>query len=151
MKYREANQEDIRQMQIVRNSVKENSLSNPNRVTDEDYKEFLTERGKGWVCEIDGLIVGFAIADLRDNNIWALFLKPEMEGIGIGRQLHNLMLDWYFSTGKEDVWLGTSPNTRAERFYRRIGWTETGLHGEGEIKFEMTKSEWLEKKNQISR
>ena len=149
MKYREAKIEDIKQIQIVRHSVKENVLSNTDLVTDDDCKEFLTKRGKGWVCEIDGLIAGFAIADLKNNNIWALFLKPEFEGRGIGRQLHELMLDWYFSNGKENVWLGTSQNTRAENFYRKMGWTETGLHGDDEIKFEMTREDWLEKKNRI--
>ncbi|RNI28386.1 GNAT family N-acetyltransferase [Rufibacter immobilis] len=148
MKYREANINDIQQIQLVRHSVKENILSNPDLVTDDHCKEFLTQRGKGWVCEIDSLIVGFAIADLKDNNIWALFLKPEVEGKGIGRQLHELMLDWYFSQGKEKVWLGTSPGTRAEKFYRKMGWTETGLHGDREIKFEMTREDWLERKNQ---
>lgn len=145
MKYREANISDIKQIQIVRHSVKENILSNPDLVTYDDCKEFLTIRGKGWVCEIDDLIVGFAVADIKDNNIWALFLKPEFEGKGIGRQLHQIMLDWYFSTGKENVWLGTSPKTRAEKFYRKLGWKETGLNGDDEIKFEMTREDWLEK------
>lgn len=150
MTYREANIEDIKQIQIVRHSVKENILSNPDLVTDEDCKEYITGRGRGWVCEIEGSIVGFAIADLKDNNIWALFLKPEFEGRGIGRQLHDLMVDWYFSKGKENVWLGTSPNTRAEKFYRKMGWTETGLHGDDEIKFEMTLEEWLERKVELT-
>lgn len=47
---REALIEDIGQIQAVRNAVKENPLSNPNLVTDEDCRIFLTERGKGWVC-----------------------------------------------------------------------------------------------------
>lgn len=146
MKYREANISDIKQIQNVRHSVKENVLSNPDLITDDDCKEFLTIRGRGWVCEVDNLIVGFAVADLRDNNIWALFLKPEFEGKGIGRHLHQIMLDWYFSTGKEKVWLGTSSNTRAENFYRKLGWKETGLNGEDEIKFEMTREDWLKKR-----
>jgi len=79
MIFREAEINDIPQIQIVRNSVKENTLSDPALVTDEDCKEFMTERGKGWVCEIDKTIVGFAIADLKDNNIWALFLDPAFE------------------------------------------------------------------------
>ena len=79
MKIREAKIDDIPQIQVVRNSVTENTLSNPNLVTDADCKEFITERGKGWVCEINNEIIGFAIADLKDNNIWALFLKPEFE------------------------------------------------------------------------
>jgi len=142
MIYREAKVEDIPQIQIVRNSVKENTLSNPGLVTDKDCEEFLTVRGKGWVCEIDNQIVGFAIADLRDNNVWALFLQPEFENKGIGRQLHTIMLDWYFMQTKNTIWLGTAFNTRAEQFYRKAGWTEVGTHGSKEIKFEMTYDNW---------
>ena len=147
MVFRQAQIEDIKQIQIVRNSVKENTLSNPLLVTEKDYQEFLTERGKGWVCEIENQIIGFAIADLRDNNIWALFLKPEFEGKGIGTKLQNLMLNWYFENGKENVWLGTSPNTRAEKFYTESGWVKNGMHGSKEIKFEMTKSQWENNKH----
>ncbi len=65
MMIRPATIDDIQQIQIVRNSVTENTLSNPNLVTDDDCAAFITERGKGWVCEIDQQIVGFAIADLK--------------------------------------------------------------------------------------
>jgi GNAT superfamily N-acetyltransferase len=150
MAVREATIADIGQIQVVRNSVTENTLSDPGLVTDEDCATFITERGKGWVCEINNEIVGFAIADLVDNNIWALFLHPNFEGKGFGRQLHNHMLDWYFSTGKEHVWLGTSPNTKAEAFYRKSGWTENGMHG-NEIKFEMTSRDWEDYKNNTSK
>ncbi|MCB0521727.1 MAG: GNAT family N-acetyltransferase [Lewinellaceae bacterium] len=140
---REAQIEDIPQIQIVRNAVKENTLSDPRLVTDEDCKVFITERGKGWVCEMESQIVGFSIADLKDHNIWALFLRPEYERQGIGRKLHDTMLDWYFAQTKTNVWLGTSPNTRAEMFYRKAGWREIGTHGKGEIKFEMTYEDWV--------
>ena len=144
MIFREAKVDDIAQIQIVRHSVNENVLSDPGLVTDKDSEEFLTIRGKGWVCEIDKQIVGFAIVDLVDNNIWALFLRPEFEKQGIGKRLHNIMLDWYFSQKKDKVWLGTNPNTRAESFYRKSGWTEAGTHGKGEVKFEMTYTDWLQ-------
>ena len=74
---REAVTADIKQIQVVRNAVKENMLSDSSLVTDKDYEEFMTVRGKGWVSEIENQIVGFSIVDLTDNNIWALFLKPE--------------------------------------------------------------------------
>ena len=144
MIFREAAIRDIPQIQEVRNSVKENVLSNPNLVTDSDCIEFLTQRGKGWVCEINDKIVGFAIADLQKNNIWALFLHPNFEKQGIGRRLHDMMLNWYFTKNKQDVWLSTTPNTRAEIFYRKAGWLENGKHG-NEIRFEMTKKNWLNK------
>lgn len=143
---REARVEDIPQIQVVRNSVKENTLSNPDLVTDKDCEEFITEKGKGWVCEIDGKITGFSIVDLKDNNIWALFVDPDFEKKGIGKKLHDIMLDWYFTQTRDNVWLGTSPNTRAELFYRKSGWNEIGIHGKNEIKFEMTFENWTNNK-----
>jgi len=145
MNIREAKFEDIKQMQIVRNSVTENILSNPDLVSDKDYEEFIFERGKGWVCEIDSQIVGFSIVDLRENNVWALFLKPGFEKQGIGRQLHDIMVDWYFTQTRDTIWLGTTPKTRAELFYRKAGWKEIGMHGKDEIKFEMTYDSWSKK------
>jgi GNAT superfamily N-acetyltransferase len=43
------------------------------------------ERGKGWVAETEDQIVGFSIIDLKENNIWALFVHPDFENKGIGR------------------------------------------------------------------
>ena len=134
---REATIEDIPQIQIVRHSVKENRLSNPGLVTDALCEENLTIRGKGWVCEIGDEIVGFAIADLKEKNIWALFVNPKYEGRGIGKRLHNIMLDWYFKQGQDYVWLSTAQNTRAEKFYSMSGWTNAGILPSGEVKFEM--------------
>ena len=112
---REAKTEDIQRMQVIRNSVTENTLSDPALVTDDDYQEFITLRGKGWVCEVDHQLVGFSIVDLHNHNIWALFLLPEFEKQGIGTQLHDVMLDWYFTQTENTVWLGTSPGTRPNR------------------------------------
>jgi hypothetical protein len=56
------------------------------------------------------------------------------------------MLDWYFNQTTKNVWLGTSPKTRAETFYRKAGWIEIGTHGKNEIKFEMTYNNWITKK-----
>ena len=151
MTFREAEIKDIEQIQLVRNSVTENTLSNPALVSDEDCREFISVRGKGWVGEMNGEIVGFSIADLKSNNIWALFVKPEFEKKGIGRQLHDRMLDWYFVQTNTTVWLCTSPKTRAEEFYKKAGWTEVGLHETNEIKFEMTFNEWaIRQKHSIS-
>ncbi len=91
-------------------------------------------------------MAGFAIVDLKDNNIWALFVHPDYEEKGIGKKLHDMMLDWYFEQTKQKVWLGTEPDTRAEKFYRMQGWKEVGVHGKGEIKFEMDYTKWKENK-----
>ena len=47
MRIREAKIGDIKQIQFVRNSVRENTLSDPKLVTDQDCEEFISKRGKG--------------------------------------------------------------------------------------------------------
>src|SRR6476646_7053562 len=126
MIFREAKSGDIPQIQLVRNSVKENTLSDPALVPDKDVEDYIHNRGKGWVCEIDSTIVGFAIVSLTDHNVWALFIQPGHDKKGIGKKLHDDMMKWYFSQTNTTIWLGTAPNTRAENFYRRAGWKEIG-------------------------
>ncbi len=140
--FREAFVDDIPQMAKVRLAVKENVLSNPDLVPHKDYVEFITQRGKGWVCEIDKKVVGFSVVDMKDHNIWALFIEPKFEKKGIGRKLHNMMLDWYFQQTKTKVWLSTEPKSRAETFYSKSGWKAAGMHGREEVKFEMTFEDW---------
>ncbi len=149
MIFREAGIADIPQIQIVRHTVKENVLSNPALVSDKDCEEYMTVRGKGWLCELEQQVLGFAIVDLKERNIWALFVRPEYEKMGIGKKLQSLMLDWYFDQTEEKLWLGTSPNTRAEVFYAKTGWAASGLVNKGEVKFEMTIENW--RKRNLSR
>ena len=117
-------------------------LSNPALVPDKDVEDYIHNRGKGWVCEVDNTIVGFAIVSIVDNNVWALFIQPGYDKKGIGKRLHDEMINWYFNQTGDPIWLGTSPNTRAESFYRKAGWNEVGTHGQDEIKFEMTAEAW---------
>ena len=137
MLFRKAAVADIPGMSRVRMAVKENILSDPALVTPESYREMLEEKGTGWVCELEGVIVGFAIVDLEDANVWALFVDPEHDKKGIGRKLHELMLNYSFEQGTDKLWLSTGPGTRAEAFYRKAGWQQTGFTTRGEIRFEM--------------
>jgi GNAT superfamily N-acetyltransferase len=141
MIFREATAADIRGMHVVRVAVLENRLSDPALITPQDYEEFIIRRGKGWVCENNNTIVGFAIVDMQDHNVWALFVQPGSDGNGIGRTLHDTMMDWYFNQTDTTIWLGTAPGTRAEQFYRTAGWKEAGMHGK-EIRFEMSAGEY---------
>ena len=85
--------------------------------------------------EVDGQIVGFAIGDALDGNIWALFVHPGHAGQGHGRALFSTLVDWLRSKGLQRLTLGTEPDTRAADFYRAAGWTAVGLQ-DGEIRFE---------------
>ena len=140
---REATLSDIPLLHEIRIAVKENQLSDPKLIKASDYEEFLTRRGKGWVYEMQGKIAGFAVVDITENNIWALFVHPDFEKLVIGRELHDKMLRWYFSHHHHTLWLSTAPATRAEHFYRKAGWKEKGTYGKGEIKFEMEPDNWI--------
>jgi len=59
------------------------------------------------------------------------------------------MLHWYFTQTQHTVWLGTAPDTRASRFYRKAGWKETGTNGKTEIKFEMSFEDWFSGNREI--
>jgi GNAT superfamily N-acetyltransferase len=147
--YRQATVNDIAAMHIVRCAVTENALSTPALITPEEYKIFITQRGQGWVCEVKQTIVGFAIADLVEHNVWALFVHPNQQQKGIGKQLHQLMLQWYFTQTQNTIWLGTEFNTRAQQFYTLMGWQRAGLNGTNEARFEMSSQQWqqLQQKN----
>lgn len=144
MDFRLAHLADIPALFEVRYAVTENILRNRLLVTAANTEDYLTRRGRGWVCEVGGRIVGFAIADVQDHNIWALFVRPEYAGQGIGKRLHRLMLDWYFAQTPEPVWLSTASGTRAEEFYHRQGWRKIGRTPSGEVRFELTARDWAE-------
>jgi GNAT superfamily N-acetyltransferase len=143
MKIRVATEADIPEMGRVRMSVRENRLDSLSSLNAGDTERMLRGDGCGWVGEVDGRIVGFAIADLSGANVYALFIEPEFERRGIGRLLHDTMMDWFFSRQVRSVWLTTDPGTRAEGFYRKAGWIAAGLEANGEIRFEMSRDEWL--------
>lgn len=136
--YRPALVADIPQLMEVRFAVRENVLRNRALVTEQMYVDYLTCRGRGWVAESAGCIVGFSIIDMEGHSVWALFVHPDYAEQGIGRHLHELMLAWYFAQTTQPIWLSTSPCTRAEGFYRRLGWQDTGRTAEGEVRFERT-------------
>lgn len=123
-------------MHRVRMSVHENRLVST-KLTDADYIEFIESRGHGWVVELDGTIVAFAIGDSSNGSIWALFVDPPVEGRGFGRQLHDEMVNWLWQQGHRQLWLTTTPGTRAQRFYETAGWRVVGSVAHGEVRLEL--------------
>ncbi|MBL7950394.1 MAG: GNAT family N-acetyltransferase [Flavobacteriales bacterium] len=128
---------DVPAAHVIRLAVRENRLSDPSVVTEQDYHDFLARDTMSWVCELDGELAGFVMADVEKRNLWALFVAPEHEAKGVGRALHDTMLSAYWK--RCDVLrLTTAPETRAARFYRKAGYTEQGLTSNGkELIFEL--------------
>jgi hypothetical protein len=70
MPLRLATVDDINAMHLVRLAVRENALSDQNRVRPDHYQAMLQESGRGWVHEESGKVVAFGIADRARRNIW---------------------------------------------------------------------------------
>lgn len=136
MTLRQATRSDIPAMQCVRLAVRENTLSDPTRITVADYIAALEDLGRTWVVESHGEIAAFATC-YRDGSIWALFVHPDHEGRGYGRALHSTMINWLWSLGHTRLWLTTDPGTRAERFYIAQGWESCGIVPGGELRLEL--------------
>ena len=99
-----AQRADVAQIQRVRHSVRENRLTSRS-ISDDDVVDAIERTGRGWVAEIDGRIVGFAIGKAANGNIWALFVEPGHEGRGIGRRWHDAMVAWRWTRGLPRRWL----------------------------------------------
>ena len=133
---RRATKADVPRICEIRDSVRENILSDPSRVTPADIAWFL-DHGPIWVWqEPDGGVAGFSAGDPRDGWIWALFVAPGHEGKGIGRALLKAACDRLREAGHNTATLSTEPDSRAERHYRADGWTATGYSERGEIVFQ---------------
>jgi GNAT superfamily N-acetyltransferase len=134
---REMLSSDVPAAHAIRLRVRENQLSDPSVVTEQDYHDFMTRDTMSWVHELDGAITGFVMVDVEKLNLWALFVAPEHEFKGIGRALHELMIAWYF-TKANTLRLSTAPKTRAAAFYLKAGYRDMGPTREGrEVIFEL--------------
>jgi GNAT superfamily N-acetyltransferase len=140
---RQAISTDIPAMSRIRLSVTENTLSDPTRITEEMYDDFLDRLGRGWVAENDGEIVAFCYADKVNASIWALFVRPGHEGRGLGKSLLKQAADWLFETGCDRIHLTTTANTRADRFYAAQGWLRKPVSC-SEIAYSLTKFQTVE-------
>lgn len=127
--------DDIPQLVEIRASVAENLLTTI--ITHERIVEALELRGKGWIAEHEERAVGFTIADKMESMIWALFLRPEWEGKGLGKMLLHRAVSWLWHEGAQRIWLSTEPNTRAAGFYTYLGWSYAGMTDNGEMRFEI--------------
>jgi len=136
---REAVASHIPAIQRVRHSVRENRLVST-VIRSEDVKCAIEKTGRGWVVELNGEIVAFAIGNAKSGNIWALFVRPEYEGLGYGRLLHDAVAQWLWSRN-DRLWLTTDPGARAQKFYEAAGWNLIGETKRGELEYEMLRSE----------
>lgn len=80
---------------------------------------------QGWLAEVAGRPVGFAIVNRVTGELWVVAVLPEFEGRGIGRDLMLRVEAWLLCAGWDRIWLTTyaEDHWRAIGFYQQLGWT----------------------------
>lgn len=130
---RPASRRDIPGMARVRASVRENRLAS-REIGEAEYRAAIEDTGQGWVITAGDDVVAFAVCNLQDGNVWALFVDPAHEGRGLGRRLLATLVACAWEQGLPGLWLTTEPGTRAEAFYLEAGWQVEGQEPSGELR-----------------
>ena len=101
-------------------------------ITEQSVTERLSSSHKGWLCENDGFVVAFCMAERVTGELWVIAVLPQYEGRGIGNKLMGLAEEWLWATGCTRAWLMTDvdANRGAYGFYRRRGWTDWKLESD---------------------
>ncbi len=131
MQFREIQYSDIGELFKVRISTRENCFTLKQLaelgITEESVSWMIRDSYKGWLCEIDGQVTGFAMGDYKTSEMWVIAVLPEYEGLGIGGRLLTLVEKWLGSMGCTDLWLTTDIDLslRAYGFYCHQGWAKS--------------------------
>ena len=131
--YRPATAEDVPACLVLRGRTRENAIPADRLaaigITEASWSEDV-RRGvlPGYVCTVDGAIVGYCFGEVGTGEVVVLALLPDHEGQGIGRHLLGLVVDHLCQAGHARLFLGCSadPCTRSHGFYRHLGWRSTG-------------------------
>jgi ribosomal protein S18 acetylase RimI-like enzyme len=126
---------DVR-FSTIENAITLERLEQDYGITPESLAASMATHVRGWLCEVDGEVVGFAMGDRANGEAQVVAVRPGHEAKGIGARLLALTCDWLFAEGHDEVWLISNPDTdvRAHGFYRKLGWRSTGeIRGEDEV------------------
>lgn len=77
----------------------------------EFYKNYDPERDRVWICEHVEKIIGFVLLMHRENNAAQLryfYIEPEYRGIGLGKKLMQLYMDFLKEAGYQSSYLWTT-------------------------------------------
>ena len=112
-------------VQVLENEITLDRLAELG-ITEDSIREAIRGSQKGWLCEVDGEVCGFAMGDCYASELTVIALLPRFEGRGIGGDLLRKVEDWLGSRGCKRLWLTTDIDTtlRAYGFYRHHGWED---------------------------
>ena len=91
----------------------------------EFYKNYDAEADRVWVCEHDKEIIGFLLLMHRENNAAQLryfYVEPAYRGIGLGKKLMALYMDFLREKGYHSSYLWTTHELNsAASLYKKHG------------------------------
>jgi ribosomal protein S18 acetylase RimI-like enzyme len=90
------------------------------------FDQRATERvGQTWVADSAGVVAGFVV--VVDNEVEQLYVDRSWRGRGVAGQLLRHGEAVIGQGGHRTAWLAVvAGNTRARRFYTRLGWQDRG-------------------------
>lgn len=95
----------------------------------EFYQNYNPEMDRVWICEHGNRIIGFVLLMHRENNtaqLRYLYLEPEYRGIGLGKKLMQLYMDFMKEKGYQSSHLWTTHELHtAASLYQRHGFRLT--------------------------
>ena len=147
MKVRVATESDVEALFDIRTSVHENRQSREELaaigVTPASVGQMLRTTSRAWLAEVDGQPVAFSMADAQRGTVFAMFVRPGYEGLGLGRALMQEAEGWLYAQGHDAIWLltGSEQGLRANGFYHHLGWGVGGVEPDGQLRFIKRKSQ----------
>jgi len=91
----------------------------------EFYKNYDPVMDRVWICEHNNRMVGFVLLMHRENNTAQLryfYLEPEYRGMGLGKKLMQLYMDFLKEKGYTSSYLWTTDDLKAAaRLYTKHG------------------------------
>lgn len=94
----------------------------------EFYEKYDPARNRIWVCEHEGRMIGFLLLMDRGQaaQLRYFLIEPEYRGLGLGRKLLNLYMDFLRQCGYQESYLWTTHElTTAASLYKRVGFELT--------------------------
>ena len=94
----------------------------------EFYEKYDPKRDRAWVCEHKDRMIGFLLLLDRGKaaQLRYFLIEPEYRGIGLGKKLLGLYMDFMRECGYRESYLWTTHElTAAAALYKRLGFTLT--------------------------
>lgn len=132
---------DVEVLFDIRTSVVQNHLSREQLaalgITAATLADAMRHAPCCWIAQVHGAPAGFAMVDVDDGEVFALFIRPTFEGRGLGQALLDSAEACLFQT-HEVIGLTTDGGAaiRANGFYIHQGWTLVGAVDERDVRYE---------------